>query len=196
MSSQCTLICRAAQAFVCVSDVISDVTHNNYSFYWSALTEILPWINTWTKNLRCYLNCLFPQHVYFVLFGADFSEFSVTLLNKKTRHCFSGKGLCLRDTVYWFTVQLLSSSCLILHSDISGSADTRLKEGRVFFPVQLITEVGSRRYNWVKRAPLPEWIRVMLYLLLGIKINVYFQEWREWLWLTEDFTISPFPFYL
>lgn len=90
-------------------------------------------------------------------FGADFSEFSVTLLNKKTRHCSSGKGLCFRDTVYWFTVQLLSSSRLTLPSDITGLADTRLKEGCVCFALfswlqswglRDITEWNVLHYLW------------------------------------------------
>lgn len=106
----------------CVSDVISDVTHNNYWFYWSALTDVLPWISTETKTLPVIWTHHFLS-MYFVLCGADFSVLSMTLLNKKPRHFFSRKGLCHGDS---FLIQCAFSSRI---QTAVSAADTRLNDG-------------------------------------------------------------------
>lgn len=138
------------------------------------------------------MNWLFPQHLYFVLSGADFSEFSVTLLNKSTRQCFPGEGLCLRDTAYWFTVQLLSSSRLILHSDIHLLSRHEVKRRLYVFPCSIDYRAGVPGIQLSETCSITCVNQGDVSLLLRSKIN--FQEWREWLWLTEGFHHSSLPF--
>lgn len=141
------------------------------------------------------MNWLFPQHVCFVLFGADFSEFSVTLLNKKTRQFLRGRSVSWGHglLIHSAAPQLILPHLAFRHPWLNRH---QLKRRLYVFTCSVDNRGGISRIQLRKMCSIT-WVNQsdVVSLLLEIKINVYFQERREWLWLTEDLPYSVRAWY-